>query len=123
MKTTFGQRLEWFLAVNVIFPLVPKHDRATAVLPFRNNSLKCRVIDRVIFDLHREMLFALLPRQTLGHGPRLQHAIHFQPKIVMQSTRIMLLNDETVGALNTFRQWLACGLGSFSKVAFSFVLS
>src|SRR6185312_5786711 len=77
---------------------VPDHHRAAAIFTLRNNALKFVVRDRMIFDLNGESLFAWYQAWTTRHRPALHDAIKFQPKIVMQASRSMFLNDIGVAA-------------------------
>ena len=91
----------------MVIAAVPQHDGSSAVLSGRDDSLEVRVFDRMIFDFDREMLFTLLPRQSLRHGPGLQDPFHLKAEVVMQSTRVVFLNDETRCALDQLRQRLS----------------
>src|SRR5438270_1971407 len=78
MKLSFAKGFEWLLSVNIVGAAIPNHDRAAAVLPLRNNSLKAFIIDRMIFDFDGEMFLAFLPGQTLWQCPRFQNALHLE---------------------------------------------
>ena len=107
MKPAGAQSFQRFLAKNVIIAPIPQHHGATAVLPLWNHSFEAGVLDRMVLYFNRQMLFAFRPGKPLGHRPGFQHAIHLEAKIVVQSTRVVFLNDETRGAFNELRQWLA----------------
>ena len=50
----------------------------------------------MIFHLHGELPATFGKGNALGQGPRLQGSSHFQPEIVVQSGRRVLLDDEPV---------------------------
>ena len=81
-----------------VFALIPDHHRARAVVAGRDGALEVRVFERVIFDVHGEPRFLRLRRRSFRHRPRTQHALHLQPPVVVQVTRLVLLNDETMNA-------------------------
>ena len=124
MEAAFFQRLERLLAVHIIVAAIPDHDSAAAVVALRDHALEILVIDRVILDLDREMFFAPLPGDALGHGPGFQNAVHLQPEIVVQPARVMFLNDEARRARDPLRPRLflrAARLGGDGKISFPLV--
>src|SRR5438874_7064855 len=48
----------------------------------------------MILGLRGEALFARIERRSLGHGPGLEHAVAFQPQVVVHAARSVLLDDE-----------------------------
>lgn len=48
----------------------------------------------MILDLNGKTLVVWIERRTFGHRPGFEHAIELKPKIVMQSRRVMFLDDE-----------------------------
>src|SRR5205085_238960 len=80
--------LFWFVS-----SVIPDHHSAAAVLAFRNDAFKLRVVNRMIFNLHREPPDFRIERWTFRHGPRLQHAVDLETKVVMQLRGAMLLDD------------------------------
>jgi hypothetical protein len=56
---------------------IPDHDRARAVVSFRNGAFEIEIRNRMIFDLHRQTLVGRIERWSLGNGPGFQHAFHF----------------------------------------------
>src|SRR5437588_7769842 len=122
MKSSFAQRFERLLAVDVIRALIPDHHCPAAVLAFWNYPFKVFVVDRVIFDFDREMFLAFLPRQTFRQRPGFQNALHLQSEIVMQPARVVFMDHKARCTANLFRQWLATfGLGRLGKIAFRLV--
>src|SRR5437879_12460753 len=76
----------------VICPFVPHHPGGRAVLSFRNEALKIRVLDRMILGPYSQPLDSGVERRPLGHGPGCQDSVHLQPEVVVQPGRIMLLD-------------------------------
>ena len=74
--------------------LVPDHHRPAAVLPLRNNAFKPAIVNRMIFDLHRESFVAGKITRPLRNRPALQHTIPPKPKIVVQVRSRLLLNNK-----------------------------
>src|SRR5262249_50709436 len=82
------------------------------------------VLDRMVFDRHRETLGGRVERRTFRHGPRKQHAVVFEPEIVMEMARKMLLHTEEERARAFLfpcmlfgELGVACGLRRFFEVA------
>ena len=73
---------------------IPYDHSARAVIAGRNYSLEITVLERVIFDSYCKSLVVLVIRRSFRHGPRSQHAVHFEAQIEMQARRRMLVNDE-----------------------------
>src|SRR3546814_7611228 len=53
----------------------------------------------MILGPHRETLAGGVGARPLGHRPALEHAVRFEPEIVMEPCRVMLLDDEAVPCL------------------------
>ena len=79
--------------------VVPDDYVAGAIISLGYFTLELGVLERVIFSLNSEAFIARIHRRAFGDGPGLHHAIHFQPEIVMQAPRVMLLNDELRAAM------------------------
>src|SRR6185437_4879703 len=75
-------------------PAVPDDDVAGAVLLGGDHALERGVVERVVLDLHRHALVCRIERRTLRYRPRLQHAVEFEPKVVVQAPGGMLLHHE-----------------------------
>ena len=73
---------------------IPQHHRAAAVLAFGNGAFEIAVVEGMVFDFDRQPLVIGIDRRTLGNRPGLEHAVQFEPQIVMQPRRVMFLNDE-----------------------------
>ena len=48
----------------------------------------------MVLDVHGHALVGRIEAGPLGHGPRHEHAIEFQPEVVVQARGRMLLDDE-----------------------------
>ncbi len=73
---------------------IPDHHRSAAVLAFRNYALEPVVFDGVVFGLHGKAFVRRIEGRTFGNGPGKHDAVMLQAKIVMQSARAVLLDDE-----------------------------
>ncbi|MCY1229696.1 hypothetical protein D9M72_420720 [compost metagenome] len=73
---------------------IPDNHRAGAILFGRDLSLKIGIVERVVLHMDRDTLFAGIVARALGHRPTEQHAIEFEPEIVVQPLRPMLLDHE-----------------------------
>ena len=123
MKPALLERVHWVLAIDVVIALVPHHDSSSAVLPLWNDSFESRVFDGVIFHFYRQMLFTFLPGKAFRHSPGLQDPIHFQTEVVMQSSRVVFLNDKPGRAFDELRQGLpAFGLRGDGEISLFLVL-
>ena len=80
----------------LIFPFIPDHDRTGAVLTWRDDSLEITVSEDG-FDVHGEPCLAELGWRTFRDCPRTKHAFHFQPKVVVETTGRMFLDNESLG--------------------------
>ena len=76
--------------------LVPHDHRAAAVLAFRDHALEGEVFDRVVLGVDRQALLAGNEARSAGDGPAFQDAIEFEPQVVMEPARIMLLDAKAV---------------------------
>src|SRR3974390_3206959 len=94
-EMAFGQSLVR-IAIRRPMAAIPDHHGAAAVFAFRDRSLEGVVVDRVIFDADGKPPFGRIEARGGGPRPALHHAIEFQPQIVMEPPRRVLLNDITV---------------------------
>ena len=119
----FEREVEMALGVTLVgvglrdpFPTIPDDDLAGAVIPRRDLALERAVFHRVVFDMHREALFAGHEARSARHGPALQNAIEFEPEVVMQPCRRVLLHHE--GKLRRLRlPTLPSGLAGAAEIA------
>ena len=66
--------VEAFIALELVRPDVPDHDRTAAVLALGDHTLEARVVERVVLHGHRETLDLWIGRWTLGDSPRYENA-------------------------------------------------
>ena len=74
--------------------MVPDLHRAGAVVPLRDLALEGGVLERVILDVHRQVLRAGLERHALRHRPARQRAVALEAEVVVEAGRIVALDDE-----------------------------
>src|SRR4029450_229914 len=77
---------------------VPYDRRPRAVVALADDPLEAAVLERVVFDVHREALLVGAHRGPLGHGPALQHAVDLEPQVVVELPRRVLVHDEASAA-------------------------
>jgi hypothetical protein len=77
---------------------VPDDHRARTVLPGRDGAFEVGIRDRMVFDVHRHALHAGIEARALGHSPALERAVEFEPEVVMQLARMVLLHHEGMSA-------------------------
>ncbi len=80
--------------VRAVDPAIPDDHLSGAVLAGRNHAFERCIVERMVLRLRREALFARIERRAFGHGPRLEHAIALETKVVMHAARSVLLDDE-----------------------------
>ena len=73
---------------------VPDDHAPRAVIVLRDETLKILVIERVIFDHHGQPFYGWIERGPPRDGPALQHALQFEPEVVMKGPGRVLLNDK-----------------------------
>src|SRR6266702_886343 len=96
---------------------VPQHHRAAAILAFWNRAFEIAIVERMVLDLDRQPLVAWIERRPLRHRPGLEDAVEFEPEIVMQTGRIMLLDDKAP-LLRRRHPSFAGGLRRLFEIAF-----
>ena len=72
----------------------PRHSFPSGMLPS-----KPPYSSGMILHVGREMFHAGIERRPFGNGPRFQHAVDFQPEIVVQPRRIVTLHTEIIGSV------------------------
>ena len=82
--------------------LVPDDDLARAVLLRGDGAFEAGIRQRVILDVDRHALFLRIEARALGHGPAHQRAVEFEPEVVVQPARPVLLHHEgqAIGSRN-----------------------
>ena len=83
--------------------------------PFGNGAFEIAVIERMIFDLHRQPLVVRIERGAARDRPGFEDAVEFQPEIVVQPRRVMLLDHEAP-PLRRRHLRLAAGLGGLFEI-------
>src|SRR6266446_1684581 len=76
---------------------VPQQYRTGAVLLRGNDAFEGSVLDRMVFDVHRQALVGRVEAGPLGNGPAQQHTIELEPEIVVEMTGGVFLDDERQG--------------------------
>ena len=109
-------------------PEVPDDHGPRPVVPLGNHALEVRVLDRMVLDVHGEPLLGRVERGALRHRPGEQHAAPFEPQVVVEPARGVLLHHEqarAVGALGPERLRSAVGVAlgaigaQFARLAFT----
>ena len=74
--------------------LVPHHDGAAAVLSFGDRPLEGSVGERVVLGPDGEAFLGRIVARAPRDRPAEQHAVPFQPQVVVQAARRVLLHEE-----------------------------
>ena len=85
--------------VETVRPGVPDPHVSGAVLPFGNGAMEGQVLQRMIFGPHREVVDRRIGRRRFGDRPAGQHSVTFQPHVIVQSARMVFLDDESEAVL------------------------
>jgi len=99
---------------------IPDHHRTAAVFAFRDRAFECVVFDRVVLDVNGQALFRRVKARATGHRPALHHAIEFEPEIVMQPPRPVLLNHIAIASTATLAAARLCRDAEFALLAIDF---
>ena len=91
---TNGQAAVALLLDELVRAAVPDLDGAGAVLALRDLALERRVVERMVLDVHGEVLRARLERHALRYGPAREHAVALEPEVVVEAARGVSLDDE-----------------------------
>ncbi len=75
---------------------IPNDDRTRPIFALWNGPFEAGVLDRMVLDLDCQPFLPRVKTRTFRNCPTLQHAVEFQAEIVMQSSGVMLLNDEKI---------------------------
>ena len=73
--------------------LIPEHDGAAAILALRYRALKTAVGKRMILGPDSQAFVGGIETGSLRDGPAQEDAIQFEPEVIMQAGRIMLLDQ------------------------------
>ena len=93
-QIALGQRLLGRPAFGLPIAAIPELDGSAAILAFGNRAFEIAIIERMVLDLDRQALVMRIERGPSRHRPGLEHAVEFEPKIVMEPRRIVLLDHE-----------------------------
>ena len=74
---------------------IPELDGASTILPLGDRAFEVTIVERMVLDLDGQPLDRRIERRAFGHRPRLERAIELEAKIVVESRRVVTLNDET----------------------------
>src|SRR5690606_28601747 len=80
--------------VRRIYAAVPNDDLAGPVLLCRNDTFERRIGKRMVLSRDCHAFVPRIERWSFRHGPGFQHAVEFQPEIVVQPPRSMLLHHK-----------------------------
>ena len=62
--------------------------------PFGMIALEAAVLERMVLDLHREVVGLAIGGHALRQRPAHQHAVALEAEVVVQAARVVLLDDE-----------------------------
>ncbi len=82
--------------LGVVAAPVPDRHPAAAVLAARDLAGELQVLQRVVLGTHGHPDGLGVLGQPLGHRPRRQHPVPFEPQVPVQRRRVVLLHDEPV---------------------------
>jgi hypothetical protein len=99
---------------------VPEHHRAAAIFALGDGAFEIAVVQRMIFDFHRETFVGRIDRGAARHRPGLEHAVPFQAQIVVQLPCRVLLHDEAQSRGGRYPMF-AGGLGGFREIALGLI--
>ena len=89
-----GEAAVLLLLDELVRALVPDLDGAGAVLALRDLALERAVLERMVLDVHGEVLLSGLERDALRNRPAGERSVPFEAKVVVQAPRVMPLDDE-----------------------------
>jgi hypothetical protein len=73
---------------------VPDLARAAAVLVRGNHALEPSVVQGVVLDVYGEPALSRVERWPFGNRPADQHAIEFEPEVIVKAARRVLVDHE-----------------------------
>ncbi len=73
---------------------IPDDDRAGAVLRLRNLAFERRIFERMVLGPYREPAIFWIVARLLRHCPALENAVVLEPEVVVQTRRVVPLDDE-----------------------------
>jgi hypothetical protein len=87
-------RLERECVARPVAAPIPDHDCSGAILAFWNDAFKVRILERMVLCPDGEALFRGVHGRTLWHGPGYENATDFEPEVVVQVARSVLLDNK-----------------------------
>jgi len=84
----------------IIGPVIPDGYFSCAILPLRNFSFECSVLQVVIVHCHRQTFNPFSFRWSFGYCPRLEDAVHFKPEVEVVMRRPMLMYNKSQGVFD-----------------------
>ncbi len=85
--------------LGLVRALVPDLHRPGAVLALGNLTGEVDVLERVVLDVHGEVIALGVHRDALRDRPRRQHAVALQAQVPVQVAGVVLMDHEPVGGL------------------------
>src|SRR2546425_10240853 len=76
-------------------PVVPHDDFPRAVFTFRESFLEQKVIERVVLNMNREMLYLGIFAWSLRNRPRDQSRANFQSEVIVEASSPVFLDHES----------------------------
>src|SRR5262249_4167677 len=87
------------LAQPFVGTAVPERNSARAVVAAGDGTLEASVIERMVFHVDGQALDGGVERGAVGQRPRLEHAVHFEPQVIVETSCAMSLNEKPVAFL------------------------
>ncbi len=78
---------------------IPEDDIAAAIFALRNRAFEVAIVERMIFDMDGEPLFARHEARAARDGPAFQNAVEREAKVIVKPARGVFLNDEEIVVL------------------------
>ena len=100
--------------------LVPEHNRTASIFALRDCPFEAAVGEGMIFRSYCQSLVCRVEASAFSHRPTQQHAIQLQPEIVVETGRIVFL-DQISKAVSARLYSAGRGLAGFSEIALALV--
>ncbi len=107
-----------FVAFRHPIAAIPELYRTAAILTFWNSAFEIAVIEWMVLDFDREPLVVGIERRAARDSPGLEHAVEFEPQIVMEAGGCVFLDHETRISRRGYRN-LAARLGGLGEIPLS----
>src|ERR1700733_8488670 len=99
---------------------VPDDDRAATILALGDRALEIGIFQRMIFDRDGEALLPRVQAWAAGHSPALEDPVQREAEVVVQSGRIVFLDDENIAVRNRRCAFRFGGRGEIALFPISF---